>query len=217
MDKQTLEYYQNNTKEICKRYESAKNGIEQYFSISFPPKSKILDIGAGSGRDMIKLLEQGHEVLGIEPCEELIDLAFKNHPILSGKIYKDSLPDLDERLNGKFDGILCSAVLMHIPKNHLFDTAFSLKRVLKPGGFLLVSIPKEGPEINSQSRDMEGRLYIQYSPDYLRLLFERIGFQLNGEWETKDSLERENRTWFVQLYYWREISDIKTFLIEIVF
>lgn len=181
MDKQTLEYYQNNAKEIFKRYESTTSGIDQYFSIAFPPKSKILDIGAGSGRDMIKLSEQGYEVSGIETCEELIDLALKYHPKLSGKIFKGSLPDLDERLNGKFDGILCSAVLMHIPKNQLFDTAFSLKRVLKPGSFLLVSIPKEGPKTNSQSKDMEGRLYIQYSPDYLQLLFERIGFQLYRE------------------------------------
>ncbi|MDD3819378.1 MAG: class I SAM-dependent methyltransferase [Actinomycetota bacterium] len=112
MDKKTLDYYKNNAIEIFQRYENATEGVARFFRMAFPPKSKVLDIGAGSGRDMGKLVAQGYDALGIEPCQELIELALKHHPELSGKLFQGSLPDLDEKFNGKFDGILCSAALM---------------------------------------------------------------------------------------------------------
>ena len=96
LDKETIDYYKNNANEIFQRYENAAEGIDQFFRVVFPPKSKVLDIGAGSGRDMKKLIAQGHEVIGVEPCQELIDLALK-HPELSGKLFQGSLPDLDEK------------------------------------------------------------------------------------------------------------------------
>jgi 2-polyprenyl-3-methyl-5-hydroxy-6-metoxy-1,4-benzoquinol methylase len=112
MDKKTLDYYKNNANEIFQKYENTSEGIDRFFRMAFPPKSKVLDIGAGSGRDMRKLLAQGYDALGIEPCQELIELALKHHPELSGKLFQGSLPDLDEKYNEKFDGVLCSAVLM---------------------------------------------------------------------------------------------------------
>ena len=209
MDKKTLDYYKNNANEIFQKYENATEGIDQFFRMAFPPESKVLDIGAGSGRDMGKLIAQGYDAMGVEPCQELIDLALKYHPELSGKLFQGSLPDLDDKFNEKFNGILCSAVLMHIPKEHLSDTAFSIKRALKPGGYLLISVPRAGPKTDNQFRDEHGRLYHHYSPEYLQLLFERIGFQLNGSWETKDGLGREGRTWTVQLFFLKHYNGIR--------
>ncbi|RZB31021.1 MAG: hypothetical protein AEth_00975 [Candidatus Argoarchaeum ethanivorans] len=37
-------------------------------------------------------------------------------------------------------------------------------------------------------------------PDYIQLLFERIGFQQIGRWDNDDSLERENHSWSVLLF-----------------
>ncbi len=209
MDKKTLDYYKNNANEIFQRYENASEGVDRFFRMAFPPESKVLDIGAGSGRDMRKLIAQGYDAIGIEPCKELIELALKHHPELSGKLFQASLPDLDDKYNGKFDGVLCSAVLMHIPKEHLFDAAFSLKRILKPGGYLLIFLPGKGPKTDNQSRDENGRLYHHYSPEYLQLLLERIGFQLNGFWEVEDGMGREGRTWIVQLYFLKYSSGIR--------
>lgn len=209
MDKKTLDYYKNNANEIFQKYEKASEGVDRCFRMAFPPESKVLDIGTGSGRDTRKLIAQGYDAIGIEPSLELIELALKHHPELSGKLFQGSLPNLDEKYNEKFDGVLCSAVLMHIPKENLFDTAFSLKRVLKPGGYLLISLPGKGPKTDNQSRDENGRLYQHYSPEYLQLLLERVGFQLNGSWETENSMRREGRTWIVQLYLLKYSAGIR--------
>ena len=209
MDEQTYNYYQNNAINLFEKYGNEKDGVSKFFSISFFPCSKVLDIGAGSGRDMKKLLDMGHDVLGIEPSEGLRTLALRKYPELSERLIDGRLPELNESFNGEFDGILCSAVLMHIPKEQLFDTAFALKRLLKPGGHLLLSIPGEGPETDHDSRDKNGLLYQHYNPEYLQLLLERVGFQLTGKWETKDSLGRENRTWIVLLFHLTFSSGIR--------
>ena len=91
------------------------------------------------------LLDRGYDVYGIEPSAKLRQLAINIYPALEGRLFDGSIPELDDSFSEQFDGALCSAVLMHIPKELLFDTAYSIKRVLKHRGNLLISIPGQGP------------------------------------------------------------------------
>jgi len=129
MDGKTLKYYQDNAADIFEKYQSAEGGISNFFSMAFPEKCKVLDLGAGSGRDMKQLLDKGYDVFGIEPCSELRNLAQKRYPELSERLLVGQLPGLDESFNDRFDGVICSAVLMHVPKEQLFDTAFAVKLI----------------------------------------------------------------------------------------
>lgn len=209
MDQRTLEYYNKNAFNIFNEYIKSENGISNFFATAFPVRAKILDIGAGSGRDMQCLLDRGYDVYGIEPSPKLRQLAINKYPALEGRLYDGSIPELDDSFSEQFDGALCSAVLMHIPKELLFDTAYSIKRVLKHRGNLLISIPGQGPNTDSNHRDEHGRLFNDYNPEYLQLLFERIGFQLTGKWETADSLGRRERTWVTLLFNLSNKSNLK--------
>lgn len=200
MDEQTIKYYEDNALEIFERYKKATAGIAQFFTTAFPSGSKVIYVGAGSGRDMQILLDMGYEISGVEPSDALRNIAIQKHEGLEGRLEKGQLPNLPERYNNSFDGVLCSAVLMHIPKEHFFDSALSIKRILKQNGRLLVSIPSSGQELNANRRDENGRLFNDYNPEYLQLLFERIGFQLIGKWISEDGLGRENRTWITMLF-----------------
>jgi hypothetical protein len=97
---------------------------------------------------------------------------------------------------GNFDGILCSAVLMHLSEADLFDSAFALRGLLKKGGRLLLSLPRDRNDIHADGRDVNGRLFSPYTAEYVQLLFERLGFQLIGRWETEDALYRPGTSWF---------------------
>lgn len=209
MDQQTLEYYNNNAHYIFNQYNRATEGISSFFTSAFPSRTKILDIGAGTGRDMQCLLDRGYDAYGIEPSAKLRQLALNKYPALDGRLFDGSIPVLDDSFSGQYDGVLCSAVLMHIPKELLFDTAYSIKRVLKHRGNLLISIPGQGPNTDSNHRDEHGRLFNDYYPEYLQLLFERIGFQLTGKWETADSLGRGERTWITLLFNLSNKSNLK--------
>lgn len=86
----------------------------EYFNVSFPSGAKILDLGAGSGRDVQSLLNMGYDVYGIEPVDELRKLALDKHQKLRERLWDGKLPNLPKDLTNSFDGVLCSAVLMHI-------------------------------------------------------------------------------------------------------
>ena len=74
---------------------------------------------------------------------------------------------------GQFDGVVCSAVLMLVPEADRFNAAFSLKRVLREKGRLLISVPGSRPVLNAEDGDEGGRLFKPLHPENLLLLFER--------------------------------------------
>ena len=196
MDNSTLKYYQENAKALTKRYNGVVGGISEYFNQVFTAGSKVLDVGCGSGRDLNQLLKLGFQVTGVDPCEALIELTKIEFPKLKDLIHHDALPELKNIADKSFDGILCSAVLMHLPKEELFDAAFSLRRVLREDGSLLVSIPNYDTTIDPNSnRDENNRLFNGLTAEELQLMLERLGFRLIEHFTDEDSLRRSHRQW----------------------
>ena len=201
MDSQTLSFYSANADEINQQYLSCEAGVSDYFAKAFVPGSEVLDIGCGSGRDLQRLHEMDCLVTGLDACPELLELCGKNFPNLKDSLIHDSLPKMSSIEDQSFNGILCSAVLMHLPEEQLFDTAFAIRRVLKLQGSLLISIPAEDDTINpDDKRDDKGRLFNGVTPDKLQLLFERVGFQCIHHWVNEDSLKRDHRQWHTLLF-----------------
>ncbi len=115
VDEQTIDYYRQHAPEIAEKYRDATDWITAFYQQAFNPGSVILDVGCGSGRDLHKLSELGFEVTGVDPAEEMLREAHRLHPDLNGRLHTGSLPSLVELDDQSFDGVLCSAVLMHIP------------------------------------------------------------------------------------------------------
>ena len=199
-DHETQQYYRNNARALAQRYARARGGIELWFDAAFPKATKILDVGAAAGRDVLLLLEAGYDACGVDPCRELVAEGLRTNPVLKDRLACDALPGLDTTGDHSFDGVLCSAVLMHLPEETLFDAAFGLRRVLRPGGRLLVSVPVDAGGEPIQGRDEKGRLFNGLSPDRLELMLTRLGFTCSGRGENFDSLGREERKWVVQLF-----------------
>ena len=153
VDPKTLAYYTENATEIARRYESVVSPVERYFALAFTPGARVLDVGCGSGRDAARLLDSGYDAYGIEPVEALRHAAIADHPELAGRIGEGGLPRAGDAFGGEFDGILCSAVLMHVPDTDLLDAALAIRQLLKPGGRLLLSIPASRGDLLSGDRD----------------------------------------------------------------
>lgn len=195
MDYQTVSYYSKNAGSIAKRYESVVNSLSESFQVAFKLKSKLLDIGCGSGRDLALLVSLGHDCFGLDATPEFVELSQTLHPELKGKIVQGALPDFDPPFGGTFDGILCSAVLMHIPEDQLVPAALSIKRCLKKGGRLLYSVPCKRLDVMTENRDANGRLFIPDQSDRLQTIFEHQGFGLISKWFNADSLGRDSVEW----------------------
>jgi hypothetical protein len=131
---------------------------------------------------------------------EFVRLAQAYHPELKGRVAHGLLPDLPVPFGGEFDGVLCSAVLMHIDTTELFNAALAIKRCLKVNGRLLISIPSQRADTHDDERDSNGRLFKTYHPGYLRLIFERLGFSLIDQWANSDSMNRQGIEWVSLLF-----------------
>ncbi len=108
--------------------------------IGKPSNALILDVGCGSCDKSIRLAKRGFFVKGIDLSESVLEMGEKNIEFegLSSKITLqcDNIRELSFE-NKHFDYILCWGVLMHIPD--LEKAISELSRVLKPGGFLIIS------------------------------------------------------------------------------
>jgi 2-polyprenyl-3-methyl-5-hydroxy-6-metoxy-1,4-benzoquinol methylase len=195
MDIETINYYSANATEVAARYESVVSSLSLSFVGAFKARSKLLDIGCGSGRDLAYLATLGHDCFGIDATREFVELSQKLHPELQGKIAYSALPEVHLPFGGEFDGILCSAVLMHISKEQLVPAAVSIKGCLKQNGRLLYSVPCKRLDVVTENRDANGRLFIPDQSDRLQAIFENQGFSLISKWVNADSLGRDSVEW----------------------
>ncbi len=94
----------------------------------------VLDAGCGSGRTLEELSGYG-EVHGIELDPEAAEVARGRG---AGEVQIGRLEDLPWE-GGTFDLITCLDVIEHTPDDRL--TLRELRRVCKPGGWLLLTVP----------------------------------------------------------------------------
>ena len=111
MDEATLEYYQKNAAVIAPGYDAASAGVSALFPFVFKPGQRVLDIGAGSGRDMARLLFLGIDAWGIEPSESMRGEAAAAHPDLKTRLLAGHVPGGLPAT--RWDGILLSKVSAH--------------------------------------------------------------------------------------------------------
>jgi 2-polyprenyl-3-methyl-5-hydroxy-6-metoxy-1,4-benzoquinol methylase len=195
MDQNTLKYYAENADQVAKRYESVVSNLSAHFADSFSKGGKILDIGCGSGRDLAVLHKLGFDCYGVDPVLEFVEIAQQIHPELENRVVLGKLPDLQVPFNGNFDGVLCSAVLMHIDIEQLPATATAIKSCLKVDGRLLYSVPSKRTDVVGSNRDPNGRLFIPDQAVRLNSLFSSIGFTEITSWTNSDSMGRDSVEW----------------------
>jgi SAM-dependent methyltransferase len=108
--------------------------------------SRILDIGAGSGKDAADFAALGHTVLAVEPTPVLLAGAIARHAHPSITWLNDGLPDLDAaRARGEtFDLILLSAVWMHLDEAQRRRAMPNVAALLAEGGVMILSL-RHGP------------------------------------------------------------------------
>lgn len=202
MDRETLSFYERNFDELSEVYSRESLDWQESLLHTFRNARKILDVGCGTGRDLAFFLRKGKDAYGIEASRRMLDLA--DAKLVSeglsgaGRLFGATLPELGVFAEGEFDGVLCSAVLMHLPDEEIFDAVYALRRILRPGGTLLVSVPSRRPDVDPITRrDAHGRLFSDLPSAKLRLLFERVGFAVQEFKTSPDSLGRKGIEWSV--------------------
>lgn len=197
MDERTIDCYERHAAETSARHRSLDpTPWRARFLSAFARSGRILDVGCGCGRDLELLLELGFDARGTEPSAAMRAEAERAYPALAGRILPCALPLPDPAaLGGPFDGIVCSAVLMHVPEDELPEAVGSLRRALRPGGRLWLTVPGKRSGLDGDERDGGGRLFRDLPAARLLALGRAAGLRALSTWEEPDRLGRAEIRW----------------------
>jgi len=201
-------FYNDNAKELSQQYlsktfdEVHKSWSQFLPSIIENSNARILDLGAGSGRDakhLAELAAKTHntenniQIFAAEPAQELSIIGQNTTKNLNVKWLEDSLPALSNvtKQEVSFDLILLSAVWMHILPSDRARSMRKLANLLKPGGKLVISLRHGQTEKECKQRKMH-----HVCADELKRLATDVGLftQLETQKE-EDKLGRNHISW----------------------
>ncbi len=110
---------------------------------NLPYKAEILDAGCGAGQNAYHMARKGFRVTGIDLSRSMLTIA-KNHYSNCTFVYMDI-----RRLQfppQRFDGILSSFSLIHIPDDTIPAVLSDFYRILKPGGWAAIFAQQGKPD-----------------------------------------------------------------------
>lgn len=97
----------------------------------------VLDAGIGTG-NLVPLLEkQEAKVIGLDFSQEALTICKKKNP--NTQVILHDLTQKLPFLDNYFDKIISNNALYNIPREKRLETIIELKRVLKPGGKIVIS------------------------------------------------------------------------------
>ncbi len=142
------------------------------------PSGRLLDYGCGNGSFAEAMSQRGFDAVGLEPFSLGETIKRPGLTLMRGSV------EANAQELGTFDVITMWHVLEHLPRP--VPVLAELKKLLNPGGVLVISVPNYG---SWQSQFFKGRWFhldpprhlLQFEADTLRDCLHRAGFQQDRE------------------------------------
>lgn len=108
------------------------------------PGDKVLDLGCGTGTLAVRCLLRGAEVTGLDTSEYMLQQAVKNATQAGVGdrlvMVRDSVTQLRKHFaDGSFDVVMSTMALGEFPREYLAYILKDCRRLLRPGGRLLIA------------------------------------------------------------------------------
>ena len=134
------------------------------------PGASILDVGCGSGRDLLWFKQHGFKPTGFEQSPGLVQLAQKHSgcPVIEGDFFHFDFSFLH------FDALISVGSLVHVPAEIFEKTLLHIVKALSSEGVMLITL-KEGEGLSHAG---DGRIFTLWSPDTLENIFSKNNFEL---------------------------------------
>jgi SAM-dependent methyltransferase len=148
--------------------------------------STVLDLGCGSGRDLLWLKHLGLKPLGFERSPVLAQMA-RDHsgcPVIEGDFLSFDFSTL------QVSALLFSASLVHLPHPQVEAVLDNALYALDNQGLVYVSL-KKGQGV---SYDRDSRRFFLWTDGDLRMLFSELGLDIL-DFRTSPSIRGTQETW----------------------
>jgi len=155
-------------------YHALRFWLEKMLTRYVSPGARILDAGCGTGATLAFLRTRGYEAIGIELAAKALRLAAER-PAVRGRLCGASV-DLLPVASTSFDAAVCLDVLYLLSDEQEAITLAELRRVLKPGGILIVHLPAF--EWLRGEHDQAVATQRRYTATSLRRLLTAAGFEV---------------------------------------
>ncbi len=109
-----------------------------YFQEKRVVVNKVLDAGCGSGYGSKELSKHFPKIIGIDVSEEAVNYSLRNYSDPKIEFRVMDLHNLDF-IDASFDAVINFEVIEHLDRQE--DVIRDFKRILKPGGYLIISTP----------------------------------------------------------------------------
>lgn len=181
MQTHAMEYYNQNAKTYAKT--TLNTDVEEIrgrFLAYLGAHASVLDLGCGSGRDLMAFTDAGYLASGIDSAEEMCAIARRH----SGcKVYNTTFDEFTPCR--QHDGIWAMASLVHLPDRDMPQTLEHIWSWLKKGGIFYASFKdKSGAGVTS-----DGRMFNGFSLKEVTQLFGTLqGAEVLETWSTQDDV-----------------------------
>ena len=181
----SVKAYEENAEALAVRYgaldfDDVHRSVRDLF---LAPPFRLLDIGAGEGRDAAAFADLGCAVVAAEPVSAFRAAGQKRYPSPNICWVDTRLPNLDG-LEGRFDQIMLTAVWMHLEPQERTIAMDRISKLIAPSGRLFLLV-RHGPV-------PEGRKMFEISTDEIIETARGFGFSLLRQLE-EESIQEDNR------------------------
>lgn len=190
----TESFYEEHANEYFERTVAADlSPIYKRFFGRLGSNARVLDLGAGSGRDLKAMRAAGFDPIGIDGSAALARMA---EAFSGARCVVMRFEDL--AFQSEFDGAWACASLLHLPKHVLPVVLGRLRSALKAHSpFYISMIQGSGEEALA-----DGRFFAFYSQNELLTVLQQSGFTVQESWISNDSISVERRTrWLNMIAY----------------
>jgi len=150
------------------------------------PGASILDVGCGSGRDILWMKNKGFKVIGFERSPGLAELARNN----TGCKVIDGDFETYDFSTFRVDAVILVGAFVHIPHDRFPEIFKRITSTLSNNGYVLITL-KEG---SGTRTDSDGRTFYLWQDETARTLFNTLDFKV-GDFSRSVSKTGSGESW----------------------
>ena len=161
-------------------------------------RGSVCDMGCGPGQVTRYMKERGVEVVGYDLSPKMVEAARRLNAAIS--FHQADMTALDHA-DGTWAGLVAFYSLIHIPRSEVVNTLREFRRVLQPGGLLLLAfhIGDETLHFDDWWEQKVNVDFFHFQPEQIARDLQTAGFEIEEiiEREPYPEVERQSRRAYI--------------------